>query len=753
MNSRIVLAPHKTAKILFYQNKKNNWSLLKLRQISQSNFTQQQAPEGAAPKPNNVNPPKSGSIGLKVFAFALTGFTIGLGYAYVDQNTRRQISNKIPQANVLFDKIDSALGKSNNTKLEEKKPKVDVALNKKSNEEIPPAPAPIIENEQIEKKPEPAKNTETVKVAPTKAKSKKADAKKPEEVAPVVEKKEPEVDAKKTQVVEEPAKDLDWKAAIKNLELKEEAIIDEFEKKLNGLEKGIKHSVSETVDATREAVETLNNYKQALRDALDEKFNSLDKETQWKNVTEFFEKQSQKVAEAKQKFTIGNKAIEELEVMINEAKKNELFKNLNSLRQSLKDLIEQQRTVKQEESKLKEALIHANVLRTYTNEQKAARSQFLKEIQALQPEGIQGKRISEDQLSTEEINNLLIHAHKRVVQLQNQLEKMQMSQNQQIQAALEDQRKQYASLQEQNNDSLRQLNRQEFELEKDKIFEAEKAKTTEAINKELATQAAAHNNHLAQMLKMQQEELAAFYERKLTSDRERIRGEFFEKVAETLGKINGIENALKARVNLELQANNASQLWLAVQNLNQIISSSMAEADSELAKIKTNIETITASAPENEFVQKLVNSVPKKALDDGVWTEPDLKERFQRVKNVCSKVALIDERGGSLFKYFLSYVQSFFIMNTKIDSTNLENGLPKLDDFDMSTFNILKHAEYYLENGQTDLAVKLMRQLKGEPSRLARDWINDTTVLLEIKQATQLLTSYISSIYIGTHLK
>ena len=38
--------------------------------------------------------------------------------------------------------------------------------------------------------------------------------------------------------------------------------------------------------------------------------------------------------------------------------------------------------------KLSEAVIHANVLRSFTNEQKLARTQFLKEIQALQPEGI-----------------------------------------------------------------------------------------------------------------------------------------------------------------------------------------------------------------------------------------------------------------------------------------------------------------------------------------------------------------------------
>ena len=103
-----------------------------------------------------------------------------------------------------------------------------------------------------------------------------------------------------------------------------------------------------------------------------------------------------------------------------------------------------------------------------------------------------------------------------------------------------------------------------------------------------------------------------------------------------------------------------------------------------------------------------MNSIREEALLKGVWTEPDLKERFQRVKNVCSKVALIDERGGSLFKYFLSYVQSFFIMNTKFDHAKLDgpHGTPRLDEVDLNTFNILNLAEYYVDNGQFDLAVR-----------------------------------------------
>jgi mitofilin len=212
-----------------------------------------------------------------------------------------------------------------------------------------------------------------------------------------------------------------------------------------------------------------------------------------------------------------------------------------------------------------------------------------------------------------------------------------------------------------------------------------------------------------------------------------------------------------ARANLELQANNAKQLWLAVQNLGEILNSRASELNSnvELVEIKDTIEKIRQSAPDNEFIQKLVNSIPSRALANGVWSEPDLKERFHKLKKVCNQVALIDDRGGSIFKYAISYLQSFFILHAKIDKKKLENSQESLhlNDLDLNTFNILDYAQFYLENGKIELAIRLMQNLNGEPSRLARDWINEAILLSEIKQASNLLIAYISSIYIGTQFR
>ncbi len=67
------------------------------------------------------------------------------------------------------------------------------------------------------------------------------------------------------------------------------------------------------------------------------------------------------------------------------------------------------------------------------------------------------------------MNSLLIHAHKRVLQLQKQLEKLQRSQNQQIQVALEEQRKENMEQLSKMEASLNELKLKEFEFEKEKI--------------------------------------------------------------------------------------------------------------------------------------------------------------------------------------------------------------------------------------------------------------------------------------------
>lgn len=225
----------------------------------------------------------------------------------------------------------------------------------------------------------------------------------------------------------EPKVDTDWRSTIKQLDLQEEATVNAVESKLRHLDESVQLRVSEALNSSYVAIESLNKYRLALRQALDDsKLDVLDKELEWQQVTDLFDLQSNDVATANERFLIAKNNVQELEKLLNQINlSDELKKNVKNLKQTKIDLINQMRSLQAEENKLSEAIAHANVLKNYTQEQKIARSQFLKEMQSLQPEGIR-TQTSSDQLSNEEINSLLLHAHKRVVQLQNQLQKLQV---------------------------------------------------------------------------------------------------------------------------------------------------------------------------------------------------------------------------------------------------------------------------------------------------------------------------------------
>ena len=125
-----------------------------------------------------------------------------------------------------------------------------------------------------------------------------------------------------------------------------------------------------------------------------------------------------------------------------------------------------------------------------------------------------------------------------------------------------------------------------------------------------------------------------------------------------------------------------------------------------------------------------------------MWTEEALKERFKKVHRVSRRVALIDESGGSLVKFLLSSVQSFFVRDSTV--TEVE-----VDEEALSAFAIVDTARFYIEKGNLEFAVRLMNQLKGESRAAAISWIEDARLFLETRQAANVLLAHASSEGLG----
>ena len=193
----------------------------------------------------------------------------------------------------------------------------------------------------------------------------------------------------------------------------------------------------------------------------------------------------------------------------------------------------------------------------------------------------------------------------------------------------------------------------------------------------------------------------------------------------------------------------AQDLWLSCIALNGAIrhgKESGEEWEDKLKPLRKELEAISDAGGKHPFVETLIMNIPSEAMDRGVWTEDSLRERFPHVHKVCRRVAMIDETGGTLFKYFISYIQSFFIFDSVYAKS--EHDTVDLDKLD--AFSILGHAEYWLERGDLEQAVRFMNQLTGEPRRVASDWVKEARLLLETRQAAYALTAFASASGLGT---
>jgi mitofilin len=207
---------------------------------------------------------------------------------------------------------------------------------------------------------------------------------------------------------------------------------------------------------------------------------------------------------------------------------------------------------------------------------------------------------------------------------------------------------------------------------------------------------------------------------------------------------------VSARAESEKVARVAQNLWLCCIALNGVIrygnEKDVSVWEDRLAPLKKQVDAISDAGGKHPFVETMLMNIPGCAVDRGVWTEDALKERFSKVNKICRRVAMVDDYGSTLFKYFLSYVQSFFIVNSI--SAKSENDVIDMDKLD--TFTILGQAEYWLEKGNLELALRFMNQLAGASRRVASDWVKEATLLLETRQAAQALTAFASASGLGT---
>ena len=209
----------------------------------------------------------------------------------------------------------------------------------------------------------------------------------------------------------------------------------------------------------------------------------------------------------------------------------------------------------------------------------------------------------------------------------------------------------------------------------------------------------------------------------------------------TVAKLHGVESVIDDLVKVESEKYNRKEFYNSCQMLSRALDRRNGEhskpLQDEVGTVKKSLTNLSVSHP---LIWAALQSIPQQALQSGVPLEDNLQSQFSSMKRACEHVALIDEDGGNVLQYFLSYLHSVFRLKTKINADGTTVG----PEDTTNTFHLLSLARYFVSHGNLESAARLINQLQGEPRRLAADWLADARLFLETKQAVSVLCSYSS---------
>ncbi|XP_076067941.1 inner membrane mitochondrial protein mitofilin isoform X13 [Oratosquilla oratoria] len=620
---------------------------------------------------------------------------------------------KTPEHGLLRKKLE----RERKRKEEEKRLAAEKEAQEKDLEEKAPEPAPVV--------PVDAPASETVE-APADKKPEEEAVKKPEE------EDKGDIEARLTEN--------EINTGVENAALSQ--ILEDC---TTAAQKGITHAL----DAAENAAIAINNHAEKAFQAIDA---GQDKELLFAAVAELAKARADLTKIAEEKITAAESAVEKLKAQIEEGLSSSITKGNKALLEAEETFVELKFAMDKIKSIVAEASRDGKVISDYKDLVETGRQQFENEVKSLLPEVTIGE--TSETLTKDELNLLIAHAHRRVMQLQNQLAKMQTLEHERFKEALLKQREEDNVILEAKIKASLCKQEQQLELEYKKKIKQLQDEMENDLRAQLKRQAAAHSDHLADVLRVQEKELDNKWSSLLKDEVLSEKTKYLAELGGMRGHLDGLKSAIVARADLDKAAHAGRELWIACEALRQALrvqSTGVSSVDEACRPLQEEVNAVTKAAGDsNPFVTSVLGAISTEAVNRGVYSEDSLKERFIKVERICKRVSMIGDNGGSLVRYLMSYIQSFLVLNAFEYVPGPEAKDEQIAVDSLSTYDILDRAKYCLDKDDLNHAVRYMNLLRGAPRHVAADWLKEARLLLEARQAADVLMAHAAAIAVKT---
>ncbi|XP_078117150.1 MICOS complex subunit MIC60 [Sander vitreus] len=510
----------------------------------------------------------------------------------------------------------------------------------------------------------------------------------------------------------------------------------------------------QAIGAQEAALQAIARHTHKLKEAMEAEVPHEEKTAQWKELEATIADRTSAVTDAETALLKANEALNSLKSVIDESKGLKMSavrplvlaaeENLHNMVVDLDKVV----------TKVQSAESEAKVVSQYSELVNEAKQQFQREVTSLTPEIQANWKSLTGKLSADDLNALIAHAHRRIDQLNRELAEQRVREQIHIEASLEQQRLEDQKALEKAVSTALQHYKEDARLEQERKLSELREVMEAEMRTQLRRQAAAHQDHVQDVLKVQEQELRADAEQVLSSkmleqetryrqlSQEQL-DNFTLDVNTAYARLKGVEEAIDSHVVAEEEARKAHLLWLSVEALNYTLKT--ADAEVPTVPLEEAAQAVRDSCRDNDFAMALASALPEESLQRGVYSEASLRARFNSLRSLARRVALIDETHNSLYQYFLSYLQAALLFESKQEAPPSQ-----LSSEDLDPFRLLSYASYCLEHGDLELAAKLMNQLRGEARRVAEDWLTEARLTLETKQVISLLSAYANAVGLGT---